>query len=369
MPFFKKKQLTKNPDTKKIKKSEKHIKKKTRIGFKLGKQEKNIPEKKVKIKTINKQKDDDLTEILETTKEDIETKGSKEETLPSKKKKTPIRKDIKGKPVFLEDTGEKLGTVFDVIYDKDNNITGVKVKDISSDTVLSFQIDQFDYTKDGLIFIPGWYTNALKIIEKLEFKDRISPELTALLSDDAVSNEELYDIFVKYDSDMVQYIDDAKSLREMLDRRLKILEKQRLSLKQNLMDLTEKRLIKDIDRRQFSEEVMEHRRKVNILDININKCKELLKRLDNTSFGVLGKKSFLFKDNNITRIDGNIDKNLLENIFERKTTDTLKNMYNIKKEDMEDYKEKYFTLKEQFERLEEDYQELKAAVDKLVTKT
>lgn len=365
MPFFKKKKLTKKQDTKKEHASEKHIKKKkTKIGFKLGKQEKkkNRVDKNKEIKTTMEQKNkDEIAELLEDTEETIETKKPKEETL-FPKKKTPIKKDIKGKPVFLEDTGEKLGTVFDLVYDKDNNITGVKIKDATSDTVLSFPIEQFDYTKDGLIFIPGWYTNALKIIEKLEFKDKISPELTALLSDDAVSNEELYDIFVKYDSDMVQYIDDAKSLREMLSRRLKLLEKQRLALKQDLMDLTEKRLIKDIDRRQFSEEVMEHRRKVNILDININKCKELLKRLDNTSFGVLGKKSFLFEDN-VTRID----KNLYERILEKETKNNL--LYNTKKEEEDDYKEKYFTLKAQFERLEEDYQELKTAVDKLVSKT
>jgi len=359
MPFFKKKTLTKKQDTKKEKTSEKQIKKKkkTKIGFKLGKQE-----KKEKTKSIDKK--DEITELIKDTEITEEIEDAKEKPVISKKKKTSIKKDIKGKPVFLEDTGEKLGTVFDLIYDKDNNVTGVKVKDISSDTVLSFQIDQFDYTKDGLIFIPSWYTNALKTIEKLEFKDRISPELTALLSDDAVSNEELYDIFVKYDSDMVQYIDDAKALREMLDKRLKILEKQRLSLKQNLMDLTEKRLIKDIDRREFSEEVMDYRRKVNILDLNINKCQELLRRLDNTSFGVLGKKSFLYEDN-VTRID----KNLYERILEREAGNKLRHPYDIKKEDDEDYKEKYFTLKEQFERLEEDYQELKAAVDRLVTKT
>lgn len=364
MPLFKKKKLTKKQDTKKGHTSEKQIKrKKTRIGFRLGKQEKNKVDEEKEIKTTEEKKDrDDLTELLEETEETIETKKPKEETLFSKKKKTFVKKDIKGKPVFLEDTGEKLGTVFELVYDKDNNITGVKIKDASSDTVLSFPIEQFDYTNEGLIFIPGWYTNALKIIEKLEFKDKISPELTALLSDDAVSNEELYDIFVKYDSDMAQYIDDAKSLREMLDRRLKLLEKQRLSLKQNLMDLTEKRLIKDIDRRQFSEQVMEYRRKVNILDININKCRELLRRLDNTSFGVLGKKSFLF-DDNVTRID----KNLYERILEREAKENLP--YNIKKEDGEDYKEKYFALKAQFERLEEDYQELKTAVDRLVSKT
>jgi len=147
---------------------------------------------------------------------------------------------LKNKPVYLEDTGEKLGFVFDTIYDKDKNIVGFKIKDEKSDAVLSFPLEQFDYTNEGVIFIPGWYTNSVKIIEKLEFKDKISPELTALISDDEVSNEELYDIFVKHDDEMVNYIDDAKSLRELLTNRLGVLERQRLALKDDLMDLTEK---------------------------------------------------------------------------------------------------------------------------------
>jgi len=273
---------------------------------------------------------------------------------------------MRGKPVFLEDTGEKLGTVFDVIYDKDNNLVGYKIKDDKSEAVLSFPVEQFDYHKDGLIFIPGWYNNALKIIEKLEFKDKISPELTALLSDNVISTEELYDIFVKYDDEMADYIDEAKSLREMLNRRLNVLEKQRIALKDKLMDLTEKRLIKDIDRKQFSEDVMEHRRKVNIIDLNIKKCKDLLERLDKTSFGVLGKNKPLLYD---TSSYSKTDKNLYEKMLNRNVQEKNKTIYeqesNVNKIEDDSYKEKYFALKAQFEQLEDDYQELKSAVDKL----
>jgi hypothetical protein len=272
-----------------------------------------------------------------------------------KKKKIFIKKDMIGKPIYLEDTGEKLGTVFDMIYDKENNLTGYKIKDNKSNAVLSFSIDQFDEDKNGLIFVPGWYTKAVKTIEKLEFKDRISPEFTTLLADNAVSNEELYEIFVKYDDEMAKYIEDAISLKEMLNNRLKILEKKRLSLKDNLMDLTEKRLIKDIDRREFSEDVMEHRRKVNIVDVNINKCKDLIQRLGRTSFGFLGKNQVL------------PDLKIKDNLYE-KNHESFKEKNKISYEDEigNPYKDKYFALKEQFEQLEDEYQELKMAVEKLM---
>jgi hypothetical protein len=317
-------------------------------------------------------KDNDISEKKPLDlEEETQVLDEKEEKKPfsAKKKKTLITPDMKNKPVYLEDTGEKLGIVFDTIYDKDKNIVGYKIKDGKSEAILSFPVNQFDLTNEGLIFVPGWYTNALKIIEKLEFKDRISPEITALLSDDTVTNEELYDIFVKHDDEMVEYIDDAKSLHDMINSRLKVLEKQRIALKDDLMDLTEKRLIKDIDRREFSEDVMKHRRKVNILDLNINKCKELIKRLDNTSFGIIGKSSLV--DDSKRLRDAHppkLEKNLFEN-FLNQSEKKVAIAPNVQAKNRDEYKDRYLQLKNQYEQLEEDYHELKVAIDKLLSKS
>ena len=377
MPFFKKTKKTDKPEKKLAKKSsspkinkknkteEKKVivKKRTRIGFRRKKDE-NVKEPDVKqIQEIENEKinhfeNDDIFEEKEIPAEEPEEKKPF-----STKKKTLMKKDLKGKPVFLEDTGEKLGAVFDSIYDKDNKLVGYKIKDDKSDAVLSFPLDQFDESKDGLIFVPGWYTNSIKIIEKLEFKDRVSPDLTALLSDDSVSNEELYEIFVKHDDEMAHYIEDAISLKEMLHNRLKILEKQRFALKEDLMNLTEKRLIKDIDRKEFSEEITALRHKVNILDVNIDKCKNLIKRLDNTSFGFLGKNNLMkeldFKEQKQD------NKQIYENFLEEPKE---KNQIYQEKKQEDYYKERYYTLKEQYKQLEDDYQELKIAVDKLFNK-
>ncbi len=329
------------------------VKKRTKIGF-GRREETKEPEKKVASEnTEQSEPEKDLLLDLIPAEKDIVT----EEKMLDGKKKTFIKKDMTGKPVFLEDTGEKLGTVFDIIYDGEKNLIGYKIKDIKSDAILSFQVEQFDEDKNGLIFLPSWYTKSLKNIEKLEFKDRISPELTALLTDDSVSNKELYEIFVKHDDEMAKYIEEAVYLKEMLLNRLKVLEKQRLSLRDELIDLTEKRLIKDIDRKEFSENVMEHRRKVNILDVNINKCKELMQRLDKTSFGVLGKNQIISE---LETEEHLFDKEL-ENIKE-----TKKPIFS--KDDSDVYKNKYYILKEQFEQLEGEYLELKSAVEKLMHK-
>ena len=369
--------------------SETKIKRKKKIGFKsierVKKEHKSTLKKqnqderpKIKISSI---KDDGIAGVSLDNEKNEKTDDLKEKKVDKdqRKKKTIIKKDMKGKPVYLEDTGEKLGVVYDSIYNNHRDLVGFKIKDKKSNAVLSFQYDQFIEDKGGLIFVPGWYNNAMKIIEKLEFKDKISPELTALISDDTISNKELYDIFVKHDDDMAKYIDDAISLKEVLYNRLKVLERQRLSLKDDLMDLTEKRLIRDIDRREFSQDVMEHRRKVNILDVNINKCKNLLKRLDITSFGMLGKDRIVLKPD----IDSKENKheNIYHDVKEKKQMPfsedvqipykhhDVKEKKQVTFDDMQiSYKKEYYALKERFDQLEEEYQELKSSVEKIFGK-
>jgi len=369
--------------------SKKIVKKKTKISF--GRKKNEELQKKVTSKSKkNKKVKDDEVENNESSEQDVNfeivDKSESEEDIttdifsddaldaneketttpekepgsqwsPSKKKKFLLR-DMKGKLVFLEDTGEKLGTVHDMMYDGEKKLIGYKIKDKKTDSVLCFPVDQFDVTKDGLIFIQGWYTKSVKTIDQLEFKERVSPELTTLISDDAISNEELYNIFVKHDDQMAHYIEESVTLKELLNQRLAALEKQRLALKDDLMDLTEKRLIKDIDRREFSEDVMKHRHKVNVLDVNINKCKVLLSRLDKTSFGRLGK-----------HIVANIDEKNSNQYVDAFTEEKDHSKSIIYTEEIENpYKQKYDDMKERFEQLQENYDELKTAVEKLVEK-
>ena len=350
-----------------------------------------------KIKDIDIFPDETTANKEEKTRRDVRPKESKEkEWTSSKKRKTFVPRDIRGKSVYLEDTGEKLGIVFDIIFDRQKNPVGYKIKDNRSDAVMSFPIDQFDEDKNGLIFVPSWYIKALQTLEKLEFKERVSPELTALITDDALSNEELYNIFVRHDDQMAKYIEEAIALKEMTHQRLKALEKQRLALKDNLMDLTEKRLIKDIDRRAFSEDVIKHRRKVNILDVNIKKCKGLLQRLDHTSFGILSKniiseteKKTLKKQDDQKSFVDFVEKDKI--VYDQKIESPYKDKYydlkghytelqgqynnlkiaveNIENEIEDPYEDKYYDLKGRYDELQDEHKQLKMAVEKLLTKS
>jgi len=346
-------------------------------------------EENIETKKDFENEDDFLEDIASEEKIILEEpiKSEKKEEWSKSKRKAFIKKDMKGKPVFLEDTGEKIGTVFDAIYDREKNLVGYKIKDNKSDSILSFSLDQFGEDRGGLIFVPSWYTKGVKTIEKLEFKDRISPELTWLLKDRTITEEELYSIFVKHDDIVANYIEEAVALRELLNSRLKILERERITLKEDLMDLTEKRLIKDIDRRKFSEVVMQHRRKVNVLDVNIKKCKELIERLEQTSFGILSrniiskveKKDWKDQKNRELQEEDKIVIDEVEKSYKNKyydiqvRYDELQEEYNNLKEALENkiedpYEDKYHNLKQSYEELQEEYEELKLAVEKLLQK-
>jgi transposase len=102
-------------------------------------------------------------------------------------------------------------------------------------------------------------------------------------------NEELYDLLLRRDDEFSNELEDAMLLKEVFVSQIKLLEERRFDLTEKANTLVTKRLIEDVDRKQFSEHVQELRRKVKIFDLNIQKCNELLQRLNQTSVGTITK--------------------------------------------------------------------------------
>jgi len=191
-----------------------------------------------------------------------------------------------GHKVYSQDTGEILGIVSEMILDKSNKTIGLKIKNNLSNAVIRIPIEQFRYDKRGLIFIPRWFTKASNIIEKLEFVDRMYPELKSYLSVDEY-NEKTYEFISQNYPDLLDYFEDGKDLKQILDGQIEKLNNKRQALSDKTIDLTKMRLMKDIDRKEFSEDIQELQRKSNIFDLNIGKYKELLEKLNSTSIGIM----------------------------------------------------------------------------------
>jgi|GEM_PF-1927608 len=205
-----------------------------------------------------------------------------------------------GKPVYLEETGEKIGFIQSLIYNENSDeIIGYDVKDEDSNTSLRIPIDQFIEDKRGLILTPRWYIDTVKTIERIEFKERVTPELTYLPSS-KISDDDKNSFLMSIDPEIIHYIKEGKRLRKTLLFNLHVYNEQREQLNNELLDIIKKRVVEDINRRVFSEEVMDKRRRIKILDNLIKRCTDLLNRLDSTIIGRLSKEEYIAKKSDKT---------------------------------------------------------------------
>ncbi len=191
-------------------------------------------------------------------------------------------KDAVGKPVYFEDNGEEMGIVRKILRNSNGDIIGYEVEETKSGKVMQFPYSSFENDERGLIFIPLWYSEAKEFIEEIELKMKM-PELQDILNMGALSKREVSSVAIS-NPEMRRYVESAHAFRKSLEKRLKEIEMERLEIRKHLMDVSEKRLLNEIGRREFAKEVLEGRRKSRILEINMQRCKELIIRFDSIPF-------------------------------------------------------------------------------------
>ncbi len=198
------------------------------------------------------------------------------------------RRNPLGKSVYFEDTGERVGNVVSVITGKEGKIVGYEIQDDSTNAKFHFPVEQIEDTRRGLLFRPLWYTEIEDFIHQLEFQETIMPELAEAVSGRGISKRGLHVILSKVDPTLRKLVDEALSLRDSLRVRLNEFEIDRIKIRKQLTTLTEKRLLGENTRREFAKAVLEQRRKIRIIEINIKRCRELLLRLEHTAFIPIG---------------------------------------------------------------------------------
>ncbi|MEA2054096.1 MAG: histidine kinase dimerization/phospho-acceptor domain-containing protein [Candidatus Thermoplasmatota archaeon] len=190
--------------------------------------------------------------------------------------------DKSGSIAYFEDTGEEMGIVKKVIRDSNGKVAGYEIEDVKSKKILSMSRDSFEVTGRGLIFTPLWYSEAREFIEELEFKTKM-PGLSDIISEGNLSKRELDEV-VKANPELNKYLENADLFKKSLGKRLNDLEEKRIDVRKELMLISEKRLLDEIGRREFTQAVIGARRNAHILDLNIKRCRELLIRLESIPF-------------------------------------------------------------------------------------
>jgi len=194
--------------------------------------------------------------------------------------------DYTGRVAYFEDTGEEMGVVRKTIRDSNGNVAGYEIEDVKSGKVIQMSKNSFEGTDKGLVFVPLWHSEAKEFIEEMELKSKM-PELGDIISGGELSRAEMGEV-VKAHPEMSEYMKNAESLMKSLRKRLGEFEGKRMEVRKKLMLLSEKRLLGEIDRREFAQEIEAARRNARILDINIHRCRELIIRLENIPFVTRG---------------------------------------------------------------------------------
>jgi PAS domain S-box-containing protein len=195
-----------------------------------------------------------------------------------------LQRSSHGKTVFFEDTGEKIGMIQNVLTDDNKNPVGYEIKEEGSDATFQFPVENFRQTEQGLVFTPMWFSQANQLVKELEFRWKSLPELEDILLAGAVSKDKIYGILTRTHPELRKIFDQGILMRKTLLDRLEDLHIEYVSIRKNMTRVSEKRLLKQISRRDFAQEIIEARRQARILEINIKRCKTLIQRLDALPF-------------------------------------------------------------------------------------
>lgn len=190
--------------------------------------------------------------------------------------------DGEGAPVYYEDTGDRMGTVMEVIRDANGEPSGYRVRHDETGTVATLSAHNLERTNRGFLFVPLWYVEARDLVRELEYASR-HPALQDIVSGATLTHSDLSRA-TSLDSELQQKIDHARQVRQALRQQMKELEQKRREVREHLMRLSELRLLQEMSRREFAEAVMDARRQTHILEFNIKRCSEVLTRLDSLPF-------------------------------------------------------------------------------------
>jgi hypothetical protein len=188
------------------------------------------------------------------------------------------KKSMVGKDAYTEEGGERIGTVAREVLSGDGGIIGYEVIDKESNTSIYLPGEQVKVTKGGLLVQPLWYTEGMKFIRKLELQESFMPELGELTKN--LTPEAFYEALSKFDPSITALVDEANKFRASLQTKLSQFESEYGNIREELVKTTSEHLIDRTERKGFTEKMLALRKRAQLLDGSIKKCKELILRLD-----------------------------------------------------------------------------------------
>ncbi len=184
-----------------------------------------------------------------------------------------------GKPVYLQETGEKLGRVVDAKRDENHEVVSYLVDcdgvelDISCENILK--------DKDGFIYRPVWLTEAEDVIRRLETQQRINPDL-ATYSSETMSPGEVKKLVSRSSLELKKTFEEAKDIAQLLSSKRNELQQKKDIFNHEIEEMAKKRMRGEGSRKNFAESIVSLKRKAKIVEENLNKVQSLYSRLEDS---------------------------------------------------------------------------------------
>jgi len=182
-----------------------------------------------------------------------------------------------GLPVYLEEGGEKFGYVTKVI--KENG--RVEGYEVTTEGGLTIHIpaDSVAVTKKAIMYRPRWYVEGIEFVKRLETQKMVTPELRKVLEGVARPR----------DPAARRIVEEGKNIYKEISGKLMMFIEERNKLRQELDDLTHRRILGATKGSEYARALVTLRRKMEMLDANIKKAEEILRLLNYPVFRVEGE--------------------------------------------------------------------------------
>ncbi|MCX6665860.1 MAG: PKD domain-containing protein [Euryarchaeota archaeon] len=205
--------------------------------------------------------------------------------------KKPIPSNPIGESLFLKETEDKLGDIFEAIYNEEKQIIGYKIREKQSNKPLNIFAEHVILQGDVFTYVPSNYTMANKIIEHFEFLDRIEPEILLILKSPVASEEEIYRDIVSQNKEIIKNIENAHTLQEMLTNCIHILKKQQTIIEDKILLIQKKKEAEMITEQQYTQETNHYIQILRNLNEYTKNSQMLQRRLEQTTPGILNDRN------------------------------------------------------------------------------
>jgi hypothetical protein len=191
------------------------------------------------------------------------------------------RKRIVGREAYLEESGELLGIVTEEVLSGEGKPLGYRIADKETATAIYIPIEQAVVTRRGIIVQPLWYVEAKRFIRKLELQESLVPGIREFSKS---TKDDLIEFLTKHDPSFVSVVEETLGLKNTLQAKLEFFETQAKNVREEIIKETSIQLARGKPRKEFASKMNTLRKRIKIIEANIDKCKELTLRLESSPF-------------------------------------------------------------------------------------